>query len=445
MTKVVLYLSVLILICSCSQTPFEGDGEGFLHDTPASIGMTNAIFKTKQLLEIKWTPLKNVPDSRGGNFLSGQQVTGINYSSVRLRRKFVGFEVSLETFMTAVHNPASVMYTRNLRNSSDPDHHPQITNVGAYYGVVCSIFVLVGYGMFYSYSTAIWNQMPGNVKIDNQSAYGARVGDSLCTHDSGHVMFIEDIIRTPDGRIKTIVVTDSAQPLPRRRLFTPETFDSTVLNEYDIYRNDSIAFKNIEYTPSPFVNVEGEYNTPYIYNNILGLNYGNKCLLNLGQEIEINVMQTVTNLIIQKKNGANWDILQTAPYSLIPNKIYNKNSYKIYSFTPTDAGEYRAYCTMQSGDSDYQHFDVAQVASDSPTVANGKFEVSFSCSDNVQPLWIEIANSKIAAVGVHELTDSEILDGKAVINFKKGNYFVRVHFKGLFGGVVSELKQIIIN
>ena len=94
------------------------------HDVPQSQGAANALKRAKQMVNIAYTPCKampivtkvfdeNVQPSMVRSFsIPGFPLQGIVYSSVRRVEKFVGYNVSPETFVTAVANPNSVIYNK---------------------------------------------------------------------------------------------------------------------------------------------------------------------------------------------------------------------------------------------------------------------------------------------------------------------------------------------
>jgi hypothetical protein len=67
------------------------------------------------LSQVKWTPVADtMPSRKGGFFEKGREYTGVPYSSVRSEGRYIGFDISLRTFLAAVENPRSVLYTENL-------------------------------------------------------------------------------------------------------------------------------------------------------------------------------------------------------------------------------------------------------------------------------------------------------------------------------------------
>ncbi len=56
----------------------------------------------------KWTPKHAIPNN-AGSFSSGKTITGLPYSSVKEMQKFIGLDVSIYTFLTAVNNPYNLI------------------------------------------------------------------------------------------------------------------------------------------------------------------------------------------------------------------------------------------------------------------------------------------------------------------------------------------------
>ena len=81
---------------------------------------------------VKWTPVTKGMPKRGGYFEPGKEYTGVPYSSVKHVGRYIGFDIFLKTFLAAVENPKSVLYTENL--------HKKVSNAECYYGKVCSSY-----------------------------------------------------------------------------------------------------------------------------------------------------------------------------------------------------------------------------------------------------------------------------------------------------------------
>ncbi|MBR6747827.1 MAG: hypothetical protein IKM07_02730 [Clostridia bacterium] len=125
-------------------------------DKPRSRGVENVLRRCRQLLDITWSPVmevqinprKYIQSTRSGKpHTQPEAYTGIPYSSSRILNCFVGLDVSIDTFVTAVDNPASVLYTRDLSDFDEPAFNCTIRNTFFTYGTVCSTFVNYALGL----------------------------------------------------------------------------------------------------------------------------------------------------------------------------------------------------------------------------------------------------------------------------------------------------------
>lgn len=424
-----------------------------LHDCPESLGALYAQRKALQLASIKWTPLSDVPHN-DGFFSAGTQIMGLPYSSARETDTFIGIEVSLETFMTALQNPASVLYTRNLRNPDDPDYNSGNTNCATYYGVVCSTFARYVLGIDFRYSTRNWHEIPGMKPIHDQSPYGVKIADSLCTQPNrgGHVMYVHDIVRTINGRIKWIEIIEAVRPHVKRTRYTPETFmdllkESGYGSGYVIYRYDGIV--NNTYEPSEYVAVDHETAVAPAVNAELALDRGNKSNYRLGEEVHIHVMDTTADhLIIQFRDDTlvKWQTVSTAFVRDISASIVNGSAYTIYSFVPENEGQYRAYCVtrdgLESGAVLWQIVNISTQITDSAAV-NEQIAVAFPSSENVIPLYISWGDITGISYKCQPITENEAASGQTHTSFEHaGTWYVKVFFRTRYGRLAS-VKQAV--
>ncbi|MDF2720468.1 MAG: hypothetical protein K0Q59_143 [Paenibacillus sp.] len=426
-------------------------GELELHDCPDSMGALNAQRKAQQLAGIVWTPLRDIPHN-GGQFDAGTMITGLPYSSVRECDKFIGLDISLETFMTALRNPASVLYTRNLRDPNDPGHNTGNNNCAAYYGVVCSTFAAYVIGLDCRYTTIHWHKAEGMNRVRDQSPYGAKIGDTLCTppHIEGHVMVVHDIVRTVSGKIKAIEIIESVKPVVKRTRYTPETFMG-LLNEkgYVLYRYDGIV--DNQYAPSPYVAVDEEQEPGVAYNTILALDCGNKANYRLGESTAIHVMDKgAVELVIQQRNDVDsaWNTRCSIAVSEVTDVMINGVSYPIFTYPLTNMGFYQAHCVMENGEaSEAVEWQVSSVSAEVPKSAavNEGGDVTFASSNNAKPLYISWNNSSGVSYKCQSLTEKEIAAGTAVTSFDQpGTWYVKVYFQTTYGRLASAAKAVVL-
>lgn len=175
------------------------------------------------LSQVKWTPVAgSMPNRRGGYFEAGKEYTGVPYSSVKSEGRYIGFDISLRTFLAAVENPLSVLYTENLTG--------KVSNAAAYYGAVCSSYTS------YALQCGIWEVSrrhgpeisQGVVLVEPQSAQAVQVGDVIytphATETSGsHVEIVTAVTKDAGGRVTSVRVEESRPP-------TTQTTDRSAAN-----------------------------------------------------------------------------------------------------------------------------------------------------------------------------------------------------------------------
>ncbi len=114
------------------------------------------------MCDFKWTPVRNLPTNYKdgsvklakflqGHFPAWRPQTGLNYSAARFAEKYVGINVSFETYISALSNPDSVMYTRNLQGKHNLS--------SAYYGTVCSEFASYVFDLPFHIDCQQWSSL----------------------------------------------------------------------------------------------------------------------------------------------------------------------------------------------------------------------------------------------------------------------------------------------
>lgn len=263
------------------------------HDIPRSKGVENGLKRAKQMVELEWTPVAKFPAGRSVITEKGIQyidcfhpawlpLKGVNYSSVRKYEKFVGFNISHETYLTAAANPRSVLYTM-------PQHGVGL-RMFSHYGLVCSAFVSYVCDLPLRQPCAFWPYDPHVSMVDSSDLDRLQLLD-IVLHVKKHIAVITDIERDVDGHVAYITVSESKVPFVVATRFTTEEFRGYWLqNDYGIYRRDDLD--RITYTPSPYVHLEGDPDlaVPEL-NRSLQPNFGNKANYMLGETVELDVME----------------------------------------------------------------------------------------------------------------------------------------------------------
>jgi len=219
-------------------------------DSPDIGWQQRAVERASTLSQLQWTPVADtMPSRRGGYFEKGKQYTGAPYSSVRSVGRYIGFDISVPTFLAAVENPHSVLYTENLTG--------KVPNAAPYYGTVCSAFTS------YSLQCGIWevsrrhgpDVSQGIAQVQPQSASTVEVGDVIYTPHTtetggSHVEIVTAVNKDANGQTTSVRVEESTSPTVRTTLCTAAKFDAHLasrnkrlfrIQDLDAWRADNRA------------------------------------------------------------------------------------------------------------------------------------------------------------------------------------------------------------
>ena len=199
-----------------------------------------ALRRVDYLEHLRWIPLAKVPngypDSSSTSAtnvantyfdLAGQLAVGVPYSDVAQTRKYVPNNVSLRTYMTAILNRRSLLYTEELhKNVSKYGMSYQQGHRRAYYGEVCCGLTAWVMGMNTMYLSGDYgsNNVPGLSTVSYSSVNDLRPLDLIW--QDGHIQIISDIWKDEFGNVKYIGWAEMSSPYPYRGLLTPELFNS---------------------------------------------------------------------------------------------------------------------------------------------------------------------------------------------------------------------------
>ncbi len=302
-------------------------GAGLAADAPEP-GRPGATSRTWQesaaghariLSQVQWTPVAgSVPNRKGGYFEKGRPYTGVPYSSVKSVGRYIGFDIGLRTFLAAVENPLSVLYTENLTG--------KVSNAAAYYGAVCSSFTS------YALQCGIWEVSrrhgpeisEGVVRVEPPSAQAAQVGDVIytphATATSGsHVELVTAVIRDKQGRVTTVRVEESRPPTTQTTDRSAANFDAHLATkDKQLFRITNLdAWRGTNRAGAlRFPNYEADATTPTI-NRALLLDLGDWVPYQKGQAVKFHVMDRdalgVRTLVIRRGGAVMEEIALDGP------------------------------------------------------------------------------------------------------------------------------------
>ena len=423
----------LFFICICMAVSLTSQAQesGLNIDSLTQVGIQNAVKKAYQMTELAFVPVGTFyPNSAERKpYVAGQQYKGVIYSSTKETNTFVGQDVSFHTFMTAMHNPRSVLYTIQLDKA--PYHG---SNCRAYYGTVCS--GLVNYALCIKLAQRSTDILESDrfELIPQQNAKGVQVADIIAR--DGHPRIVT--AKTKNSKGQTVIEICVAYNSGSRRytVVGEKAFDSMLRrNGYKIFRYKDI-WQNTEYTPvNEFVAVAGEEKLPFEYNEEICANKGDESCYITGEDIIINVLGKGEKVQIYKDNEIFDEIyVQEKDTDLV---------LKGYAY-----GNYKARLVKKTGRR--SHFTRWKVIDVNVSIDKEKNRICFS-SANAKPVYYEFStiggsrptnkNRTYAAL----FTEEDLKNGYVKVQppkkpekGKSNIVYVKVHFESKYGMSINK-------
>lgn len=331
-------------------TPGRYSDYAITHEYPTCKGMENAIRRARQLTDIEWTPLVRIPrycafdGATNKHFFcysaAKEKQKGIPYSgsgrmvnwntygrdenSVAGRwgynMFFVGLEVSVDTFVTAMRYANSIVSEAPVLSTGE----------ASIYGDVCSALVMYSLGL----KGHIWP-----ITIFMSSSYGGKYFSPLgvlgtdidaselrlCDvfYNKWHIAIITDIFRDEAGNVKAVEISEETTVgnasnvldpeskiggISRRKVWpVDELVTSYWATAYSLYRYRS--FTEIDYKASPYVDTGNEGNKSPIVDYPCIPYLGNKAQYKYGFIVNSKVLIGATGFttLVVLKDGSEFN------------------------------------------------------------------------------------------------------------------------------------------
>lgn len=379
-------------------------------DLSLSDWQEKAVDYARIMSRVKWTPVAEGMPTRGGHFKKGVEYTGVPYSSVKTVGRYIGFDVFLKTFLAAVENPHSVLYTENLLG--------EVKNAECYYGKVCSSYTS------YALQCGIWYvsrlhgppYRKGVTLVEPQSGLAAEVGDIIYTPPAtttggSHIELVTAITRGRDGKVTHVRVEESRPQTTKDTNRGVADFNAHIgargrrlyrITDLDAWREGNRADSFL------FPNYKEDSATPVI-NRVLLLDRGDWVPYHKGQAVKFNVMdrdkQGVKALVIKRGDVVVEEIKR-------PGKGVIERSF-------STCGDYTAHCVMNDGSrSQACEFAVCDLDCAMPGkgVAKGKsWEIDISSENmNIIILYFKSGTNSYEEHNVF-VTEQERRNGKVIV------------------------------
>ena len=385
-----------------------------------SLGRINAVKKAYQMTDLQFTPLNNIEANGNKVYKADVNYTGVIYSSVKETGTYVGINVFFHTYMTAIHNPRSKIYTEHLNES--PYHG---TNCKAYYGTVCSGLVSYALGVFYG--TYDFPESDVFVEVDHSIIDSIQVADVLWK--SGHVALITDIVKDDSGHVTGVEICEAIQSGCRRYSVSSNKFKSLMTSNFKVVYRYTELYKNMDYTPVPeFVAVLDESPIPFVYNDDLCADKGDKACYREDEDVTINIMHDYECLEVYK---------DAAPYQII-----DGSSGLDVILQNLPYGDYKARVATNGQYSDYTYWKVVNIEL-TPDLASGRLYFKSANGKPYRMIFTNISGSRKNAENLYskKITDEDIARGYIEIpqeQTKKKFPYIHFSFSTEYGKIENK-------
>ena len=323
-------------------------------------GAINAVKKAYQLTDITFTPLLPIAYNKG-TYQADAEYRGMIYSSVKETGTYVGSNVSFYTFLTAIHNPRSKIYTDRI--DKRPYHG---INCRSYYGTVCSALVSYALGLSYISSDFVVSDEMDEQDISNPD--NLHIADVLWR--STHVAIITDVIRDHNDKVVSIEVSEAIESGCRKYTVPRSLYERKIASSYEKVLRYNHLERNLGYISIPeFVPVFDEIGVPFSFNIDICVNKGDRSCYFVGDEVVVNILSPGDSVEIFKDGT----LLSTI-------KVDSED----VRFTDLDYGLYQA--RIKKGDS-YSDFTTWKMIDCSIESSKNEMTVYFA-SSNSRPISI---------------------------------------------------------
>lgn len=383
---------------------------GYPKDEGVRLGIKNAWEKAEQFSTISWIPLEDVPGT-AETYLQGSEYHGVLYSSVKEIDTYIGLDVSFYTFLTAVQNPFSLLYSENIKKA--PYHG---VNCAAYYGTVCSSTVDYVLGIMAPYSSSQLKQHESISRIEPQKLEALKPLDLVIGYQ--HVFLVIDVLLEKEtGDIKMIKYLESNHISTYIFTETPKSFlDKVDRYEGGFYRYNSLE-ENTFIIPKPSVI---EYNTD------LCPNKGDEANYRVGEPVIVNILSDKFN---QYRLYEGTRLLKEGT-----------SEGKTISFDSLQPGRYSIQLFSEDGGVSRLSSFIVSGCSASLSVTKDIASVSFTYEDEI-PEYVSIEAPWGAKSVIHILSKEEAQEGRVVLsipNSRINDFYCKVHFRNEYGRVTNK-------
>lgn len=390
---------------------------------------------------IEWIPQSNIPNNIAF-FQKNKKVIGLPYSSVKELQKFIGLDVSIYTFLTAVKNPYSLLYTEDVA-MGNPCYLGSTyngKNCHTFYGTVCSSFIAFCFKDNNNYTSFNYK----NGKVSNYYRLLDHNIDSIMEGDlfwtPGHIALITDIETNTSGQTTKLSLYESASDKVHIKNYTRTSFlwklagNGNPTKHGYIFRNKLIKKTNdsIDYKLKK-INIQSLLDSITMNDEICTW-FGDKPCIAEWDRLKLNFNKKIYNKIIICKDN---QIIDTLDISNLDHSI----EYKLKG-----AGLYKAQLASDSNISqNYTCFEVINTNTKLTHIDNGLLEIVFpNNSDPEIVYWINQSGEQYTFPIT--ITDNVKNKGRMIIKpCNKKDAILRVIYRGRYGRAINKPNHLFNN
>ena len=402
---------------------FDGS---YYHDLPSNDWEKEVMARTNMMKDLKWTPVGNMPksaDTPGVYYTAGVTMTGLPYSNTSGTMGYLGRDVSFYTFLSAVNNPKSKMYTVDYRTSSS------YNSKSSFYGAACSNMVAYAWGLPATYLTnnVYFDEIPEVfIKKESQSIQDLNLFDIYCwsAESGGHMAMVYDIARDKDGTVKEITIFESIHPMSACTTYTPSKLTAKMKSfkfpAYFYRYNREEYYGKVE-LPSFGEQSAGELS--YDFPTDLCVNLGDKVSIRYGTPVVINILSK--------------DYTDIELY--LGDELHEKralDSDNDVTYTALPVGLYKARLVNGSKASGYTYFEIGDLSCGISSKGN---RLTVSCSKNTSVPQYVLMNGDIRRMLYKDSDNLWHYEGSTVSSATS----CTVYFAGKYGSYKGSSKTII--
>lgn len=394
--------------------------------------------------KIKWSPKSNISNNRG-YFIKGDTIIGLPYSSVKELQKFIGLDVSIYTFLTAVNNPYSLLYSENVAAGNQcylgGKYNGQ--NSHTFYGTVCSSFTAFCYGENYNYTSFNYRrgQVPNYSLKKSQDLKDLIAGDLYWC--PGHVGLITDVIKDSLGNINNIEFFESAGTRVTSKKYTANDFLRRLAGNGDakkqgyLYENRLVKKSSTKYSKQNMDIQNNEIQSALDSMSVIPMEictwFGDRPCIGEWDRLMINFNKKQFDKIIISLHDVPIDTLD----------IYNKDH--SIEYKPKEAGIYKAQLASSSQVSPiYTSFEVLDTSTKIHYKKNKTVDVIFAEDSDPEIIyWV----NKVGDQHTFPISIPEEAKKKGRITLElctKKDAMVRVIYRGQYGRAINKPEHLFL-